>query len=129
METTLFLSQYFGVLFLFLGTILMVRKDSIKHIVSQAARRPVTMMVVGSVEFALGLLLALVHNSWSSVPEVFVSLIGWLFLVEGLSYLIIPEGLISRILRRFNKDSWYVFCGVFIFLVGFYLFEVGFGLF
>lgn len=129
METTLFLSQYFGILFLFMGTILMVRKDSIKHLVSQVARRPVIMMVVGSVEFALGLLLVLVHNSWGSVPEAFVSLIGWLFLIEGLSYLVVPEGLIGRVLRPVNKDSWYTFCGALIFLVGFYLFEVGFGLF
>lgn len=85
-------------------------------------------MLVAFAELALGLLIVITHNVWVTDWAVVVTIIGWLMVVEGIMNMVLPHGVIERMIKYFNKPKWYVVGGIFSIMVGVYLASFSFGL-
>jgi hypothetical protein len=69
------------------------------------------------------------HNDWSSMPAVIISLLGWITVVEGSAYLLLADEFVEKMFRALNTTSWYAVSGLLSVLGGLYLAGYGFGLF
>lgn len=70
--------------------------------------------------------LVTLHTDWSPLPAFVVSLIGWMVLVEGLAYLMLPDTLVEKILYTFNTPGWYICGGLLAMVPSAYLAGYGF---
>ncbi len=88
-----------------------------------------TRMLMGLLELTAGLSIVLAHNDWSSFAAGTITTIGYLLVIEGTMYLLLPNKAIGWVVRTFNVKAWYYTGGALSILLGAYLCFFGFGLF
>lgn len=129
MILTILLAKIFGLYMLAIGvSILMNRRQMMLAIVALMKDRAVQLMG-GVMALLLGLFLVNIHNDWSTLPSVLVSLIGWAIFFKGLAYLFLPEPKLAKLVHALTERSWYMIDGVLAVIIGLYLAGFGFGWF
>ncbi len=127
-DLTDFLAQVFGLAFIILGTGAILRYKGFIPAVEEFTRRRALRLVVSVLEIIVGLMIIVSHNIWSPFYAVIVTLMGWLFLLEGVFYLLTPQIIIERVVAFYNKPLWYKICGSIAIIVGIFLALSGFGI-
>lgn len=82
--------------------------------------------IIPIIELIAGLALVLAHNIWVWGPEVIVTLVGWMMIVEALLYYLVPEKKLVKVLTWFNRSGVYIWGGLVSIAAGLYLASVGF---
>jgi hypothetical protein len=126
MELTILLSKVFGIYLLVGGLAYMTRQRYFMAVVHDFVGDRALRMIISVAELIAGLFLVLNHNLWDTWPERIVSLVGWLVVIEGAFYLLMPESVVKKTLRAFNTKGWYVGGGIISILLGIYLMNYGF---
>ncbi len=122
----IFLIQMFGVYFLIVGIIVLIRRKALLPAVEGLGKDRALMMIVGAFELVAGIALALAYPVVSLGPIGLVSLIGYIMAIEGILYLS-GGSFIQKILRRFNTKRSFVIGGIVSIVLGAYLVGHGFG--
>ena len=128
MELTLLLAKVFGLYMLFGGILVLMRPRYIMLAVAALIEDKSLRLVFGIIGILLGLLLVNTHNTWNTLPEILVSLIGWAALVKSVMYLFLKESTMDKIVKMFMDRKWYVIDGIVAILFGAYLANYGYGL-
>ena len=129
MTSTILLSQVFGLYFIIVGAAIVIRRRYFLPVFGAFIEERLTRAIVALIELLAGLFLVVMHNDWSSMPAVIISLLGWITVVEGSAYLLLADELIEKMFRALNTTSWYAVSGLLSVLGGLYLAGYGFGLF
>jgi hypothetical protein len=124
----IFLAKLFGLYFLVIGVMILVRRKAVMPAIGELANNRPVLLTLALIEIASGLALTLAYPSieWS-VKGIF-AVVGYMLLVEGLIYLASPYRVAQRFLKSFNKSEWFMAGGVVAVLVGAYLTAYGFNL-
>ena len=128
METTIFLSQVLGLFLVIVGAAVLYRKQYLVPVIGEFVEERLTRMIMGVLELLAGLFLVLAHTDWSSLPAGIITAIGYMLVVEGTAYLLLPDSMMRWVIRTFNVKAWYVAGGTLSVLMGAYLIFFGFGL-
>lgn len=128
MELTILLSKVFGIYLIVGGLAYMMRRKYFMSVVKEFVNDKALRMIIAVAEIVAGLFLVLNHNIWDTWPERIVSLSGWILLLEGVMYLLVPEAMLKRCINKFNTKAWYVGGGIASVLLGIYLINFGFEL-
>ena len=128
METTLFLSQVLGLFLLIVGSAVLYRKQYLVPVIGEFVEERLMRMVMGILELLAGLFLVLAHTDWSSIPAGIITAIGYLLVIEGTAYLLLPDAAMRWVIRTFNVRLWYHLGGVLAIMLGAYLCAYGFAL-
>jgi len=128
MVTSLFLAQLLGVYMLIVGVVILFRRETLMKAVSKMVSNISVVYIIALLELAAGLALVIGHNVWVMSWPVIITIVGWLMVVESTLYLVMPRRLLSKLLQRFNKENFYVLCGLILLIAGAYLTAVGFSL-
>jgi hypothetical protein len=115
-----------GVFLVVLGTAIIVRRHYFLPVFAAYVRERLVRTVTSFFELLIGLFLAL-NNDWSPLPAALITLIGWMLVVEGLVYLVLPDEYVEKIIRTFNTSFWYIAGGLLATAAGTYLAAYGFG--
>ncbi|MBP6860463.1 MAG: hypothetical protein KBC38_02805 [Candidatus Pacebacteria bacterium] len=126
--TTLFLAQLFGLYFILIGLVVLLRRGSILPTIREIISNRALLFVVAVIELAAGLALTLSYPSIMLSVEGVLSLIGWMLIVEGVLYMLLPVKDVKKMVNSFNKPSWYLSGAVLSVLIGCYLAATGFAL-
>ena len=124
----LFLSKLFGLYFMIMGAIILLRRKSIMPTITEIAKNKPLIFALGIIEIAAGLALALAYPVFSVSVEGALSLIGYMMVVEGIVYLVAPVRTVHKMIRWFNKPEWYAAGGILAIVGGAWLAGTGFGL-
>lgn len=100
---TLFLAQYFGIIFTIMGIGVIMNKKHVQNILSDIIAHPGTQLLFGFIPLLLGTYVILVHNVWSMNLTVFITLVGWLMFLGGVFRLVFVEMWVELI-KKFEKD-------------------------
>lgn len=88
---TLFLAQIWGPVILAVGVGVFVSRSYYLRVYRDLEKDALAVLVFGLVATTVGLLQVQVHNTWDTVPEILVSLLGWGLLLKGLAFLVVPN--------------------------------------
>jgi hypothetical protein len=124
----IFLAKLFGLYFLVIGVIILIRRRAVMPAISELAGNRPVLLTLAFIEIGAGLALVLAYPSigWS-ISGIF-SVVGYMLLVEGLIYLASPYRTTQRFIKAFNKSEWFLAGGVAAVLLGAYLVAYGFQL-
>jgi hypothetical protein len=124
----LFLAKLIGSYLTIAGFLVMVRQRSIMPAVSELARNRALMLMFAFIELAAGLALVIAYPYVSVSLAGFLSLFGWIMVIESIVYMTISARAMQRLVESFNTRSWYIGGGVASIAIGVYLAGIGFGL-
>src|SRR3989344_5064139 len=106
------LTQLLGLYFLIVGLIVVVRRTAFMPAIKQLmANRPL-LMIVGMVEVLAGLAIVLAYPDVNFSTNGVIGLVGWMMLVEGVIYLLMPSREVQKMVKKFNTPTWYLFGGL-----------------
>ncbi len=129
MEMEIFLAKLFGLYFLIIGIIILVRRKAVMPAVSELVSNRAVLITLAIIEIGAGLALTLTYPTIQWSVDGILSTIGYMLLVEGLIYLASPYKPTQKFIKQFNKSHWLISGGVASVVVGAYLVAYGFNLF
>jgi hypothetical protein len=125
----LFFAKLFGLYFLIVGVLIMIRRDSVMPAIIRFAHDRALLLIFAVIEIAAGVALVIAFPVVGpSVPGI-ISLIGYTLIVEGIFYMAAPALFIRTMIGYFNKPIWFVIGGIISVIAGVYLAGKGFGYF
>lgn len=119
---TLYLGRFLGLFTLIVSSwFLFDRPIALYTIPALLVDRP-AMLIFAIIALGGGLAIVLAHNIWSggSLP-VLVTLIGWVMLLRGISFLLFPPEAMLRILAAMQIDRFFYVYFTIPFALGVYL--------
>ena len=128
MEEPLLLAQLFGLYFLIVGGVVMLRRQSIMPAIAELAANRALLLVIALVELAAGLAIVLMYPKITLDWVGLISLIGWMLVAESILYMALPVKKVQKFIKSFNTHSWYASSGVLSVIIGAYLAAIGFGI-
>jgi vacuolar-type H+-ATPase subunit I/STV1 len=107
---------------------MITHKQATVETVTALLHDPSMMFVLGVFTLAAGLAMVLAHNIWSGgALAVVVTLLGWLTLIKGLLFLLLPRDVEAEFfLRRLHYDQLFYLYMVISLVIGIYLTYGGF---
>jgi hypothetical protein len=125
MDISLFLAQVFGLYFVIVGVLILIRPTATRQLLKSLSSRNAT-YCIGFITLLAGVPLVLLHNVWDGSWRVIITLLVWITLFKGIARIYVPE-LIERfseiLISRpvmFRHMLWLVV------LAGMYLMYLGF---
>ena len=119
---TIYLGRLLGLFTLITSSwLLFDRHAALDTIPALLADRP-AMLIFAIMAIAAGLAIVLGHNIWSGgILAILVTLIGWIMLIRGISFLLLPPAAMLRILAAMQIERfWYIYFAI-PFILGLYL--------
>ena len=126
---SMFLVQIIGIYFLVVGISALVKSKEWQHVVKHLMEHEHTALayVAAIFTFIIGLIIVLNHNVWTGgAPTVIATIVGWLILVKGATYFLLPNHVWVGFVRKLNNIKLYKTVGIFYIIVGAYLAYNGF---
>ena len=124
---TVYLGRLLGLFTLITSFWLLVeRQTTLFTIPALLGNRP-AMVIFAIIALAGGLAIVLAHNIWSGgVLPILVTLIGWVMLIRGVSFLFLPPEITLHILAAMQIERFFYIYFAIPFVLGLYLTYVAF---
>jgi hypothetical protein len=128
MTLTLLLAKVFGLALIAIGIALIIYRDHYAQMTRDFIQQRLLRTVISFSEMVAGLFIIIGHNIWSPVPAAVITIIGWMFVLEGGSYLLLPEKYTTRFISAVNRPQFFIASGIIGIVLGIYLTDYGFAL-
>lgn len=128
MTLTLMLAKVFGVALLAVSVALLTKRKFFEKITRDFLKQDLLRLVVAFSEMLAGLFIVIGYNRWEPLPAALITVLGWGFVVEGGSYLLLPRAWTERMVNAVNRPHFFVATGIIGVVLGVYLAAFGFGL-
>lgn len=126
---SMFLVQIVGIYFLIVGISALTKPKEWQHVVKHLMEHEHTALayVAAIFTFILGLMIVLNHNIWTGgAPTVIVTIVGWLILLKGLTYFLLPNHMWVSWVRKLNSLKLFKTVGIIYIILGAYMAYNGF---
>jgi hypothetical protein len=114
------LSQIFGLYCVIIGIIMLSRSDFYRPLIAKMELKYGAFIVASLFGLLLGLLMVGMHNVWVLKPRILVTLICWFILINSISWLAMPEKMLSLLKKICASKKYYIIVSS-IFLIGCWL--------
>lgn len=128
-DLTMYLAQVFGLFFIIMGVVMMAKQKFMIPAMGMFVKEKSERFIFSTFEVLAGLFFVLGYQDWSGPVESILSVMAWLFVLEGLSYVALPEKVFASMVEAFNQKFWYIGGGIVSIALGVYMAGTGFGWF
>ncbi|MFA5022846.1 MAG: hypothetical protein WC385_02455 [Candidatus Paceibacterota bacterium] len=125
---TLLLAKVFGIYLIIIGLAIIFRRRYFLSVFAGLVDNRILRIVISIVELIAGLFIILTHQIWSSWLTGLITLMGWLMVIEGTSYLFMSDRRFAKLMKFVNHKAVYTIGGIIAVIIGIYLTYAGFGL-
>ncbi|MEI7688857.1 MAG: hypothetical protein WCI91_01590 [Candidatus Nomurabacteria bacterium] len=122
METTILVIKVLGIYMMSSGLLLILKKKSLIILLKDFYSHPALIYLTSTILIFLSSIYLLQYNIWDGSYKTIVTVIVWLTMVKGLSYIFIPEILNKISVNKYQR--YFVLYGLIAFVVGLYLFTL-----
>jgi hypothetical protein len=125
---TVFLCRLLGLYLLLCGLGMMVHRQVYVDAMTKLAVSPAALLCVAAFVLVAGLAMVLGHNLWTKCPAVVVvTVVGWLTLIKGIAYLLLPASWLGCMFQAaFHSGAYFYAATTFALVLGAYLTIEGF---
>jgi hypothetical protein len=109
MAISIFLAKYFGLFFLIISTLFIVKPNQYKTMLSSFGESPALVMLSGVMALMLGLFLVLIHTIFASDWRLLITVICWLIFLKGWCLLACPKAITDYCKKKAARDPRVVF--------------------
>lgn len=113
-------SQVVGLWLLLVALAMVTHQARFKKIVHETLGHPAVMTFSGLVALGLGLIIVVSNNIWVAAWPVLVTIVGWVFIFQGIMRLFWPEAF-AKMMKDMMSGSGYMIMSWIWLIVGAYL--------
>ncbi len=124
----MFLARVIGVYLVIGGAAVLADRRRLMAAVVALTHERFAQLMAGVFAVFTGLVVVNLHTVWTTLPATLVSLVGWLALIKGILYLVLPERQMEKLMKLFMDRNWYFADGIVVIVLGAYLAGYGYGL-
>jgi hypothetical protein len=121
MNTSTFLAQILGIVFIVLGLSMILNKKWTALAIEEMIKNQGLVWLAGLITLMLGATIVTLNNVWTSGLPLLITILGWLTLIKGTIILVFPNFTFSYY-KKMNKGNIFVWGGIIVFLLGLFLF-------
>ncbi len=127
MEASLFLAKLFGIYFVLMGVIFLIRRSAVHDLIKglKGSRPLVILLALGQI--VAGIAVAITFSPVTADYRALISIIGYWMIVEGVLYILLSKKAMRKFLGYFDNSGWYISGGIISIILGAYLVCKGFG--
>lgn len=125
MELSIFLARFFGIYLLITGLFYLTQGDTIRKAFKEFFQSNALMMVTGSMNLIIGLLIVLSHSVWEMGWPVIITIIGYLALLKGIFRFFSPFAG-KKFYEKLTTKNGLIYSGIICLVFGFWLAFRGF---
>ncbi len=125
MDTTVFLAQLWGPAILAVGVGIFVSRRYYIKIYKDLEKDVLAVLVFGMMGMVAGAAHIMFHNTWGTLPQIVVSLLGWGLFIKGAVFVVMPS-LVDRVGDFWAKKDLIPVVGSISLIVGVYLTWLGY---
>jgi hypothetical protein len=103
MQTSIFLAQLIGPLFLVMGLGMLLNRDGYREMAEEFLDSRALIYLAGLLALVPGITIVLFHNVWVFDWRLIITLFGWLAVIGGVFRLVFPDR-VSEIGARFLES-------------------------
>lgn len=129
MLLTLLFAKVLGLYLLIAGIAVLTRRRDILMAVGVIVHDASARLIAGLFTLLIGLFFVNLHNDWSTLPSLLISLFGWAAVLKGIAYLFLREATLDSLVKKFYGRTWFLIDGTIAVVLGLYLAGFGFGWF
>lgn len=118
MTLTHLLASFIGLYFASASLGILLDRDGMQKMLPEFLENPTFGYLGGILAFAIGAVIVSLHNDWSGLLAGFVSLIGWVALIEGVLMLAFRKWFMGLFAGWNLKGGLFTFFGVAVLLIG-----------
>jgi hypothetical protein len=111
-ETTLFLGKAWSLYLILVGGALLLNGKEILRAAEEILNTQAHMIISGVIALIIGILMVLSHNIWVFGWPVIITLIGWLSLIKGITYLYLGQTSVKWVYRYLQVKAITVIGGI-----------------
>jgi len=124
---SIILARIIGIFILVCGLSALIKKKDWIEAIRAFQDRPAAVNFIALAELAVGLIIFAMHPHFMSNWTIVITMVGLLMIIESILYLVfIPQKVVGKMVRFFNKPAWYNVCGVLSIVLGLYLILMSF---
>lgn len=120
-ELTINLAKILGPMFILIGFSFIIKTKAYLSWFRSIDKEKPYIFLQGMVEAAIGFALIFNHSYWSTSLEVIISVVGWLFLAEGVLALVTSDKSIKRFMKSYMNTETLIAGGIFMIVFGAYI--------
>lgn len=125
MNTTIFFAQLWGPILLAIGLGMFISRKYYTKLYRDLEKNSLAVLGLGMGFMIVGIIQTAVHNAWSTLPQIIISVLGWGTLIKGIVFLVIPKAL-DKAGDWEAKSKLIPVTGGFMVIVGIYLTWLGY---
>ena len=125
MDITMFLARIWGPAMLAMGIGIFMSPEYYIRVYRDLQKETLAVLTFGLAAIAAGIAQIFTHNIWGTLPQMIISLMGWMLMIKGFALTILPQ-LVDKS-GDWTADKNLIPYGGFVLIVlGFYLSWIGF---
>lgn len=124
-EITIFLAQMWGPILVVLGIGILTSRTYYQKIYRNLESETLALLATSVIAMAAGIAHVLYHNTWDSVPEIVITVLGWLLLIKGAMLALFPKA-VDRFGDRAARSNLFSAAAVVAIILGGYITAVGY---
>jgi len=123
MEISIFLAKVVGWYLIITAVLLLLRYKTLRRDITTFTkqRRGLMQYFFGAYSLIIGLLIVSGHNIWEADYRVVITIIGWLALIKGIAYFILPWKWFKSFINWTGRSGWMIIWAVIGLIVGAYV--------
>ena len=104
METSIFIAQFMGVVYLTIGLGMLFSKKHYQRMYDDFLKSEGQIYLGGLMALSAGFLIVTFHNNWEGGWPLIITILGWASLLKGIHILAFPEHW-QKFVKGFMKDK------------------------
>lgn len=128
METSLYIAQLLSPILFFGGIAILAKREELRRSVEDYVGNSTFVFVTSLLAMLIGLNFVVQQRVWDDTWETVITLIGWLILTKAMIVMFMPNDVLRKVVRHFNRPENYVIKGVAWIVLGAYLAMLGYGM-
>jgi hypothetical protein len=117
MNISIFFAQMLGTMFVVLGLSMIFNKKWTAIAVDEMTKNQGIIWLAGLITLILGVTIVGLNNIWTSGLSLFITILGWLTLIKGITILVFPNFSFSYY-KKMNRGNIFVWGGFVVLIFG-----------
>lgn len=122
MNSAMIVAKVLGIYLVISGIFLIFKGKTLPLLLKDFFSHRALTHVAGVILVFLGGFMVVEHNVWDGTWQTWVTVLGWLVLLKGAAYILIPEQLAKISIKPLR--AWTAPLGIVVIVIGYWLFAV-----
>jgi hypothetical protein len=97
-----------GCFLIFWGILLLLKFKEFSTILEELINSKPLFYTVCSLYTLAGIIIVVLHNIWLISPRLLLTLLGWVMLIEGATYCLLPHQWVKKWAKNFYHSNWWL---------------------